>query len=187
MGNARFALLLAAAGFAAGCESIEVKSESAPRADLNAVHTWGWVEGQKLGSLGSPEDRQHVLGAIADSLATGLAKAGVAAAAEASPDVLVAFDVGAENVSRFVDYQRTTGHGHVWRGFHSMETTETERVLVEYALGTLVVDLVDAKTGHFLWRGTAQAAVDREMSRAEKESLARKAAAKVIKEFSAAR
>lgn len=185
--NARFALLLAAAGFAAGCESIEVSSETAPRADLGAVRTWGWVQGQKTGTLGSPEDRQHVLGAIADSLASELAKTGVASAAGGAPDVFVAFDVGAENVSRYVDYTRTTGHGYAWRGFHPMETTEVERVLVEYALGTLVVDLVDAKTGNFLWRGTAQAAVERDLPRAEKESLAREAVVKIIKEFSAAR
>jgi hypothetical protein len=187
MGIARFALLLAAAGVAAGCESIEVKTESAPRADLGALRTWGWAQGQQIGTLGAPEDRQHVLGAVADSLSTGLAKSGLASAAGEAPDVFVAFEVSAENVSRYVDYTRTTGHGYAWRGFHPMETTEIERVFVEYALGTLVVDLVDAKTGHFLWRGTAQAAVDRELPRAEKESLARDAAAKIVKEFSAAR
>ena len=84
-----------------------------------------------------------------------------------------------------VDYYTEVGPGRTWNGFYGSTRDVRHTAFIEYDSGTLVVDLVDAKTGMFLWRGTARAAVAPGMDRAQKEALAREAALKVAAEFPA--
>ena len=187
MNRSPIAALAAAACLAAGCAGVEVSSQTAPGADLASIRSWAWVEGQQLGAAGDPADRRHVVAVISDGLAEGFAKAGVAPAGGGAPDALVGFAIDLEQVARHVDYVRTRGAGYAWRGFHSMSIREVDTVYVEYALGTLVVDVVDARTGNFLWRGTAVAEFDRTAPRGDKEKAAREAAAKIAEAFAGSR
>ena len=175
------ALLLAA--LAAGCESIETSSESNPKADLSRIKTWAWMEGQDGGTLNSPTDREHVTAAVVESLGAGLAGRGLTYSGTGVPDAYVAFRIDLEHVIRVMDYYSSVGTGWTWRGFQGRTVDVKNSELVEYDQGMLVVDIVDAKTGMFLWRGTARAIVEPETPRTEKEKLAREAATKVAKEF----
>jgi len=175
--------MLLAAALAAGCSSIETSSESNPKADLSRIRTWAWMEGQDGGTMGSPTDREHVTAAVAESLGAGLAERGLAYSGTGVPDAYVAFRIDLEHVVRVMDYYTSVGTGWTWRGFHGRTVDVKNSELVEYEQGTLVVDVVDAKTGMFLWRGTAKAVVDPDTQRADKEKLARAAATKVAKEF----
>ena len=60
------AVLLASAALACGCSSVSTDSESAAGADLSAIRTWAWMQGQDPGRLGDPADRAHVTAVVAE-------------------------------------------------------------------------------------------------------------------------
>lgn len=71
------------------------------------------------------------------------------------------------------------GGGWRWRGFGGMgEATTTEQ---DYKVGTLLVDLYDAKTKQLIWRGTAEDTLSDKASKNEKNLD--KGVAKMFKKF----
>jgi hypothetical protein len=175
-GGAAAAVLAIAA---AGCSTLEARSETAPDADLAAIRTWAWMEGQSRGSEGSPEDREHLVAVAAAALEAGLGARGlVPAAAGASPDAWVAFRADVDQETSTVAF---TSHGNrswSWSGFTGRPgDMETEVVTTTWSRGTLVVDVVDPKSSRLLWRATATGEYDPADPRAERATVVREAMA----------
>ncbi len=72
---------------------------------------------------------------------------------EASPDAVVVLH-GASQVKKSLNTFYSGGYGgYGWRGMGGMGTATT--TASEYTIGTLVVDIFDAKTKKLIFRGTA--------------------------------
>jgi len=100
----------------------------------------------KIGTAwGNPISEKRVAGEIEQALV----EKGWAKAEEAKADAIVMLH-GATQVKRDVNTFYSGMGGYRYRGFGSAQTTVTE-----YTVGTLVVDIFDAKSKQLMFRGTA--------------------------------
>lgn len=174
-------VLAVAAALSAGCGSFATRGETAPGADLSAVRTFAWMEGQELGFAGSASDREHLSAAAAEALSAGFQARGLAPAGAGAPDVFVAFRAEVERETYVTDFGHSTAGSWNRAGFYGRRGYDP--MVVTYDAGTLIVDVVDARTQKLLWRGTARADVDRNDTRADREAQVRAAAASIAAEW----
>ena len=145
----RLAILAAAAVLAGGVSyAQDVKTDYDTAADFKAIKTFAVKIGTSWNNSISEER-------IAKQFEDALVEKGWTKAAE-NPDAVVVLH-GATSVKRSLNtfYNDMGGYGgYGWRGWGggmgSSTTTESE-----YVVGTLVVDIFDAKTKKLMFRGTA--------------------------------
>ena len=144
------AVLLAVVG--GSCAAAMTASSYRDRAiDISAYRTFDWGPADAL-PTGDPRlDRDpffkdHVQGAVEKELAAR----GLAIATSARPDLLIHYHA---HVTKRIDVNRVDqAYGYCAGG----ECPET----MEYEAGTLVVDVIDARTNRLIWRGWAQRTVE---------------------------
>lgn len=145
----RWTLLTLAAGWTlAGCAPvITVSSHVADSLDATRYHTYQWGPADALPTGdprldGNPLFKDRVQGAVEKQLAAR----GIALT-DAAPDLLIHYHA---NISTRLAVDRIDrGYGY----------TGDTNGLVEYEAGTLVIDIIDARTSRLIWRGWAQNSV----------------------------
>ena len=145
--------LAGAAALALGaCATMTVSSHVAPATNLRefATYEWGPADALPVGDARLDKDpyfHDYVQGAVEKQLAaTRLAHA----TPMRPPDVLIHYHA---SITTRIDVNRADRE----RGY--CDGDDCARV-VEYEAGTLVIDLVDARTNRVVWRGWAQDSVD---------------------------
>ena len=136
-----------------GCAThMTVSSHVEHGLDLSRYHTFNWGPADAL-PTGDPRlDRNpffndHVQGAVEKGLR---ARGFQLTAIDASADLLVHYHA---NISKRINVNHADG-GY---GYCSQAICPPE--VVEYEAGTLVLDIVDARTNRLIWRGWAQNSV----------------------------
>jgi hypothetical protein len=133
------------------CATMNVSSHVLRSADFAQYHTFDWGPADAL-PTGDPRlDRDpffqdHLQGA----LEKGLAGKGFERVSLGTPDLLIHYHA---NISRRIDINRLDSD----RGYCYGDDCQVRTVEVE--AGTLVVDIVDARTNRLVWRGWAQHSV----------------------------
>lgn len=191
--------LSAAAAFTlAACASgIRVRTALSPDASLHGLHTFRVLPTPKpkiAGAVSSASDPMLVNSISNRALRTDLARefAGLGyVASDSNPDFLVAY-YASTNKQLDVSYW---DYGYAWRphwwggwgrrwgrgwGFG----WDTEPIVTQYTQGTLIVDVIDAKTKDLLWRGQGIAAVS-ENEQVYEQDL-KKAVEAIVDKFPAA-
>jgi hypothetical protein len=133
-------------GTAAYAQDVKVDFDKA--ADFSKIKTFA----AKVGTdWGNPLSEKRVLAEIEEALvAKGWAKADPAAA-----DSIVVLH-GATSVKKDLNTFYSGGYGgYGWRGYGGMGMSSSSTTVSEYTVGTLVVDIFDAKSKQLLFRGTA--------------------------------
>ena len=140
-------------------------------ADFSRFKTYAWVPGHNL-----PDElnNQRIVSAIDRQLAAkGLRRVD----ANASPDVLVAYH------ALFDKDVEIRGFSSGWAGYrfgaHRSGTARVEEVVV----GTLAVDVIDARTRTIVWRGMATKDVDVKADPEKRDKNINKAAEKLFKHY----
>jgi hypothetical protein len=135
-----------------GCATMNVSSHVLRDADFTQYRTFEWGPADAL-PTGDPRlDRDpffqdHVQGAIEK----GLASRGFARISTGAPDLLIHYHA---NISRRIDINRLDRErGYCYDDACGVRTVEKEA-------GTLVLDVVDARTNRLVWRGWAQHSVE---------------------------
>ena len=157
--------VLAAAG-AARAQDVTVDYDKA--VNFGAIKTFSL----KLGtSWGNPIGEKRVTDQVTEAL---IAK-GWTLAPEDKADAQVVFH-GASQTKRTLNTYYSGMGGYRWAGVGTSTTTPTE-----YVVGTLLVDIFDAKTKALIWRGVAQ---DEASNKTEKNiKKVAKATEKLFKDF----
>jgi uncharacterized protein DUF4136 len=134
-----------------GCATMNVSSHVLSGADFTQYQTFEWGPADAL-PTGDPRlDRDpffqdHVQGAIEKGLATR----GFARVSDGPPDLLIHYHA---NISRRIDINRLDRErGYCYDDACGVRTVEREA-------GTLVLDVIDARTNRLVWRGWAQHSV----------------------------
>jgi hypothetical protein len=164
----------AAMAFAAGAWAQDVKVDFEQTANFAAYKTFS----MKLGtSWNNSISEKRVM----DEFTQALTEKGWKAVPEAEADVNVVVH-GATQTKRSLNTFYSGGmggYGYRWGGMGGMGTATTSTT--EYTVGTLVVDMFDAKTKNLVWRGAAQ---DEISDKAEKNiKKLGKASDKLFKDF----
>jgi hypothetical protein len=144
----RFALasIVAAATFAAACATMRVGSYVERGTDFSRYHTYSWGPADAL-PIGDPRldnnpiFRDYLQGAVE----RGLTKHNLLLVPDsARPDLLIHFHGSVRQIFDVAAADRDHGVGMA-----------SEISVVDYDEGTLVIDLVDARTNRLVWRGWA--------------------------------
>ena len=145
------ALSIAGALTAIGCASITASSHIERGINFADYRTYDWGPPDRL-PVGDPRldnnsmFQDYLMGAIEKRMAAkGYARA------DAAPDLLLHYHA---NVAQRVEvYQSDAQYGYTYNYSNS---SGYESRTVEYEQGTIVLDIVDAKTNRVVWRGWSQ-------------------------------
>lgn len=144
---------LAAIGIAGGCAvPIAVSSHVDRRIDFAQYRTFDWGPADALPTGDARLDRDpffkdHMQGAVE----RGLAARGIELASAGTPDLLIHYHA---NITERIDVNKAD------RAYGYCRSADCQPESVSYQAGTLVLDVMDARTNMLVWRGWAQNSVD---------------------------
>lgn len=169
MSHSLIAAVTAVAILSTSAAAQEVSYDFDTSTDFSSLHSYTWVRGTPV-----HDDLSHkrVVVAIESQLA---AKGLHQADGRENADVLVAYH------AVFARDLAIHGMSSSWGGYRLLRsgTARAEQVVV----GTLVVELIDAKTGSTIWRGIATRDVDVKAGPEKREKSINKAAEKLFKHY----
>ena len=171
------ALACIAFTLAGGALALDVEIDYDKAANFDAIKTFSVEIGT---SWGNPIGEKRVTEVITEALtAKGWTLAEVS---EADARVVLH---GASQTKHSLNtfYSGTTryGYGYGWRGVGPVGMSTATTTVSEYTIGTLVVDIFDAKSKELMWRGIAQ---DQLSEKTEKNiKKLNKASDKLFKDF----
>ncbi len=145
-------------------------------ANFAAFKTYAHKDGTKVGQ---PLIDERIIAAIdAQMAAKGFTKS------EASPDVFVVYHFAFDKQKDISTYSSGYGGGYGpygwgWGGGMSTQTTQVRDILI----GTLVVDMADAKKGQLAWRGMAVKEVKTQASPEKRDKSINEAMKKIFKNY----
>ena len=131
-------------------------------------------------AVGQPLIDQRIVSAIETELAAkGLTKS------ESSPDLFVVYHIAFDKEKDISTYSSGYGGGYGpygwgWGGgMGGMTTTQVRDIL----MGTLVIDLADAKAGQLAWRGMGVKEVDTQAKPEKRDKSINNAVKKIFKNY----
>jgi hypothetical protein len=135
-----------------GCATMNVSSHVARGLDFTRYHTYDWGPADAL-PTGDPRlDRDpffqdHMQGAVEKQLAAkGLQQSTLATA-----DLVIHYHA---SINQRIDVNRLD------RQYGYCQGDDCQRSGIEYEAGTIVLDVIDARTKKLIWRGWAQDSVE---------------------------
>ncbi|MBB1364678.1 MULTISPECIES: DUF4136 domain-containing protein [unclassified Shewanella] len=147
-------LFIAAAVLAlSACSTLKSTSDFDPSVSFEQYKTYSWVEKKN-------EDAGYHLDGLMDqrvraAVETQLSQKGISKADKQNADLLVNYITKVDKKINIDTFNSNFGYnpyyGPRWGFGGSLHSETTVR---EYDVGTLMVDLVDNKTGKLIWRGT---------------------------------
>jgi hypothetical protein len=141
------------------------------RFDFRSVRTFAWVPGRA--PLDTFND-QRVVAAVDDQLVSRrILPVGLAG----RPDVLVAYHAS------FDRDLEITGFSTGWGGYRFPGPRSGVARTEEIVTGTLIVDVIDARTKTIVWRGTARKEIKTSASPEARSANIAKATAKMFRSF----
>jgi hypothetical protein len=171
----RVAMLVGIAGMAllgSQAAAQDISYDYDKSADFTRYRTYAWVRGTEVKD---EFNHRRIVSAIDAQLgARGMSKVD----ANAAPDLLVTYHAAFEREKEINGYG-TGGWGAPRWGGMSSGTARVETITV----GSLAVDLVDAKAGTIVWRGVASKDLDADASPEKRDKNMNKAAEKLFKNY----
>lgn len=170
----RFVTLISAASLtfvSATGRAQDVSYDYDKAANFSTFKTYTWVRGTPLND---ELNHKRIVNAVDAQLATkGFSKVEMGG----SPDVLVAYH------ATFNKNLQINGFSSGWGGYRFGANRSGTARVDEILIGTLVVDMVDARSKTIVWRGTATKEVDLKASPEKREKNISKAAEKIFKNY----
>ena len=187
--------LLGLALLLSACETMQVTHDYNPAVDFAAFKTWSFKDPALQYRPNSPMlksdlTEQRILQAVSSELdQRGLRPA----AAGSKPDLLVqTYLIVANRQEQVVTNYGYNGPwggpwaggywGGPWEGYWGAPMYNETRNIV-YQVGTLQIDLMDAKDGKLVWRGSAEKNVNDSPTPAERSAAIREAVTKILSTY----
>jgi hypothetical protein len=185
--------LLGLALLLSACETMQVTNDYNPSVDFAKFQTWAWKDPAlqyQPNSLMLKSDltEQRIMQAVS----SGLDQRGLRPAATGSkPDLLVqTYLIVANRQEQIVTNYGYGGPwggpwgyaGGPWEGYWGAPMYNETRNVV-YQVGTLQIDLIDAKDGKLVWRGSAEKIVDNSPTPAERNAAIHEAVNKILANY----
>jgi hypothetical protein len=171
MRTVKAALVLLAASLAA-CSTLKTSTDFDPNANFAPYRTFAFKDVHEI--------KNNILDSrLKDALTATLASKGWTKA-DQNPDILVVLHARMSMQTQINTYNTGWGYGWGWGwGGTGMTTSTVEQIPV----GTLIIDLVDAKAKQLVWRGIASDTIDQDASPEERDKNIRNALNKLFENF----
>lgn len=152
--------ILALASLLAGCATMKIQTEFDPEAPFAQYKSYAWLDA-KPGPDDPPPIRSETARLNVMSMVDGhLAKRGLARVkADAGPDLLVWITGSKDRRVEVATYGYTYAASYAY-GYGGIAMTAPVTEAHTYTEGTLLLDLVDAKSKRLVWRGAATDTLD---------------------------
>lgn len=138
-------------------------------ADFSRFRTYSWVRGT---NLNDELNHQRIIRAVDAQLASrGFSKVD----ASANPDALVAYHASFDRNLEI--------NGSGWGGYRFAGPRSGTARVEEVVVGTLAIDMMDARTRNIVWRGMAAKELDAKASPEKRDKNITKAAEKIFKNY----
>ncbi|HYN42262.1 MAG TPA: DUF4136 domain-containing protein [Thermoanaerobaculia bacterium] len=134
--------LAAAVGLGA-CSTLTTNTDFRPNTDFSRFKTFAFKDVRQLGN-------SIMEARIKSAVSTQLTAKGWSQS-DGSPDIWVVLHPQLSQQTQITTFSSGWGYGWGWRGGMGTQTSSVEQIPV----GTLIVDLVDAREKELVWRGTA--------------------------------
>lgn len=157
----------------AGCSSVSINYDYNRDADFSAYKTFDWLPGNTKGTGDQLVDRRVHAAVVNELTAKGFRQS-------PNPDLHVVWHVVLRD--RVQLYNWGGGWGGGYRGY-GWGWGGSQVDVVNYTEGTLVIDMVDAKTKELVWRGSARGTVDPDPSPQQLDENVKKTVAKILANF----
>ncbi|WP_144213616.1 DUF4136 domain-containing protein [Shewanella donghaensis] len=165
------------------CSSLKTNSDYDPAVSFDQYKTYSWVEKKN-------EDTSYHLDGLMDqrvreAVNSQLGMKGLSKAPVAEADLLVNYltkvdkKINVDTFNTSYGYYPYYGRRGGWGGA-GMNTQTTVR---EYEVGTLIIDLVDNKTGNLVWRGSVADTIRNKNTPEERVQIVNDAISKVMVNF----
>jgi len=175
--------LIALAALALGaCSSIKTSLDFDPAVDFGQYKTYAWVAKQEDSAgyhLDGLMDQR-----VRDAVNAELQARGFILVATEQADLLVNYLTKVDKKINVDTFNTSFGYNPYWGrpwGFGS--NVQTQTVVREYEVGTLIVDLVDHKSDRLVWRGSLADTIKDKNTPQEREALIREAVAKIMANY----
>ncbi len=157
-----------------GCSSISVSSDFNESTDFSELKTFAWMLKTPKGDIDLGGVNQLDQERIQDAIAAELANMGYLEIMAGDSDFHVTYFVRTEE-----RIQVQPMGGPLIRPYWGMGYAE----VYQYEEGTLIIDLVDAKQQHILWRGVAKGVLNWRGTTGGKTQLISETVQKVLAQF----
>ena len=174
----RFAIALAVVLTPAMLFAQKVSYDYEKTANFAGFKTYALKDGTKVGQ--ELIDNRIVAAIEAQLAAKGLTKA------EANPDVFVVYHIAFDKEKDISTFSSGYGGGYGpygwgWGGGMAMGSTTTQ--VRDILIGTLVIDMADAKAGKVVWRGMGTKQVDPQKKPEKRDKAINDAMKKIFKNY----
>lgn len=172
---------LLAVGCATGCASFYTQSDFDPGADFSALRTYEWVPRVLTNAPRDPRiDNDLLDGRVRRAVDAALAEKGfLPAPAGEKPDFRVNYHISLEQKFDVQAIPSTYGYGLGWYGGPGYADVYVD----EYELGTLFLDVIDAKSNALVWRGYTSGRVLPDLTPEEREARTSAAVRAILERF----
>lgn len=179
-----FILLLFAA--LNGCATMTITSDYDAFANFSGLKTYAWIPDPKTPS-GDPRIDSSLLDSrIRKAVEIHLSARGYVKEKSGTPDFWIGYHAAIDkkmDVEILNDYYGYgPGFGRFYGAAYAPPGTASAYVH-EYEEGTLILDIVKPDTRKLIWRGTAQASLNREATSEEKRERINEAVRRILKKF----
>ncbi len=167
------------------CTTIRVTSDFDPSADFSGLRTYAWIPGPQE-RTGDPRIDNPLLDSrIRETVDRQLAAQGYQKQRSGRPDFWIGYHAAIKSkmsidvINDYYHYPRGWGWGYGAAYAPSGATTYVH----EYEEGTLILDVVNPQTSELIWRGSADAEVNRRAKPEERQKKLGKAVQKILSRF----
>jgi len=161
------------------CGGMNIQAGSDPEKDLSEATSFEWMEREQP-EISRRATREHLDERIRAAVEGALTAQGLTEGTPGHADLVLAYYVGMDGaldimlVNTYPDDRWGVGRG--W----GLYTGRSERTLEQ---GTLIVDMFDSETGLLVWRGVAEAEIDRTDDLQKRSELVNEAVQKLMSQF----
>ena len=152
-----------------GCATLKTSVAWDEKADFSGYKTWSWKDD---GSIRDPVWNRRIQSVMEDELA----RHGLTRRAE-NPDLLVVVHARITAETRVDSYSPAWGYGYGYWAAPSLTT------VYEIPVGSMIIDLVDAKKNELVWRATANDTIRANKENEEREQRLREVLAGLFAGF----
>lgn len=169
----------------AACSSIRVETHYDPNVDFSTYSNFGWLPVPKARTGGLRINHAALDAVVRAAVNRKLAARGFTTTADREVDFWVVYHVAIRKKLEYSTLPIGYGYSPAWGRAQWTDEKLGDRGTYVRTIdeGTLILDIVDARTSRLAWRGAAQSEVDMARSRRQKESRLKRAVGKMLSGF----
>ena len=176
------AVLGALAAVVVGCgPGVQYNHDYDPTADFSNLHTYAWAERVPSGDDDPRVYNDITMRKVKFAVDKALQDRGMRLV-NANPDIYVAWHGAIQGKMSLQTVNSGYGYGYGWYG-GGMAMGSSTTYVNEWDEGTLLIDIIDGKKKELIWRGSAQAELQKNNDPAEGQQKLNEVVANILAAF----